>query len=286
MARLVALATVVVALAATQAAAQPDPDPVALAEANRLGHLLFAYDQAAWHGTDAATTMLEQDADSLNVRVAGYVVERLPEGWRIAFGTVSADSSSFLVAYEAVLDSTYAVVDTAAHYPSRPEQGFLLTAMRARDAAVARFVPLLQTRHNTAVLPGPDGTLYVYVMPSQPEWDVYIVGADTRYTYDVATGAITDVRTLHEGYQVFDLRENPNALTSGPAHSSGLPVETDVFYSLSRSGTDPDNAAIPNHYLFSDDWVFFVSKDGGLGGTLTRTGFVRVYGRDADGSSR
>ena len=230
--------------------------------------------------------MLERDTDSLDVRAAGYVVERLPDGWRIAFGKVSADSSEFMVAYEAAMDSTFAVMDTTAHYPARPEQGFLLSAMRGRDAAMARFSPLLQTRHNTAVLPGPDGTLYVYLMPSQPEWDVYIVGADTRYTFDVATGAITDERTLHAGYQVFDLRDNPSALTSGPANPSGLPVETDVFYSLSRPATDPDNAAIPNHYVFSDDWVFFVSKAGGLGGKLTRAGFVRVYGVDADGSTR
>jgi hypothetical protein len=286
MTRLLALVAVGVALTATRAAAQPDPNPDALEEIDRLGDLLFRYDQAAWHGTDAAMPMLERDADSLHVRTAGYIVERLPMGWRIAFGRVSADSSSFLVAYEASLDSAYTIVDTAAHYPMRREQGFLLSAMLARDAAVARFTPLLETRHNTAVLPGPDGTLYVYVLPSQPEWNVYIVGGDARYTFDIATGAITEERTLHAGYQVFDLRDVPNALTSGPAHPSGLPVETDVFYSLSRPGTDPDNEAIPNHYVFSDDWVFFVSKDGGLGGTLTRAGFVRVYGRDADGSSR
>ena len=126
-------------------------------EANRLGHLLYAYDQAAWHGTDAVMPLFDPDPEALQERVAGYVVESIPEGWRVGFGRLSPDSSAFLAAYESVLDTSYAVISAQEYGQRCPPQRILPRChARPRCRHGTRFTTRrAEVQHNTAVLPCP-----------------------------------------------------------------------------------------------------------------------------------
>ena len=256
----VLLVVLAFAPAHAQSNAKKDSLDVAQAEANRLGFLLYAYDQAAWHGSDAVVPLF--DNETLSDLVSGYIVEEVPEGWRVGFGRLAADSSVFLAAYESVLDTSYAVLSAVAHPQPARRSGFARDAKMAAEAASRAFTPVEDVRHNTAVLPGPGGTLYAYVLPAQPDHLVYYVGGDVRYTYDPATATIVEETPLHRTMQVFDLRENTEAITFMSAVLTQAPTETDVFYAISRPGLPDNPASRPSHYVMTSDWVYFLGPDG------------------------
>lgn len=247
-------------LVATPLRAQTDSLETAIDEADRLGKLLFAYDQAAWHGTDAVAPLFDQA--TLQDRVHGYVAEAIEGGWRVGFGRLSADEEAFLVEYEAELDSEYAVLDAEAYKKPTRRTGFMRDAMLARNAAVERFEPMAEIQHNTAVLPAPDGQLYAYVLPSQPEHLVYYVGGDVRYTFDPDEEAVVAETPLHTTILTFDLREDPQAITYASAVLTDAPTETDVFYAISRPGLPDTPAQQASHYVFAGGWVYFLGPDG------------------------
>ena len=190
---------------------------------------------------------------------------------------MAPDSSAFLLAYETVLDSEYKTLRADEHVPAAAETGFFLDAMRARDAAMAQFVPPIQARYNTAVLPGPDGTFYVYLLPAQPATDVFVVGDDVRYTYDAGLGAVVDERRLHDGHRVYDLRRAPGQTTYGRAVGVA-PVETDVFYARSRPALSPDSLT---HLVVTDDRVFLLTRRG-VADQMTHQAFADRMGQTVD----
>src|SRR5438552_15818249 len=77
------------------------PSDTLLAGITARGKLLAAYDQAAWHATDA---LLPLHLDSAAALRAGLMiaVER-PEGnWTVLFGRLTPAADTFYVAYEAL----------------------------------------------------------------------------------------------------------------------------------------------------------------------------------------
>jgi len=242
------------------AAAQERPDQAALDEVSRLGRQLYGVDQAAWHGTDAVMPLMERDGairQDGTGPVRGYVAKPAGSGWLVAFGRLNADSSAFHVAYEASLDSTHAVTDVRAYSEPKVDTGFYRDASLGVAAAIARFA-FQNVTYNFPVLPGPDGTLYVYVIPAQPAIDVYYLGGDARFSFDPKTSAVVET-PLHASMMTMDLREPGAGSSFSSAVLTEIPTETDVFYALSRPR--PVDLQAP-HYVMTQDWVFLIGHSG------------------------
>lgn len=252
-----------VLLAATSAHAQGDPDTASIAEANRVGHLLFSYDQAAWHGTDAVMALARNEGDRYVATVRGYAVEPDGDGWRVSFGRLTPDSSAALVSYEARLDAGFAATGAESFATPVLRSGFVHDALRAQ--AAISFTPPMPTppepfRYNSATLPGEGGRVVVYFLPAQPDTGVYYIGADVRYTVDPERGSVVDQQTLHDGLGMYDLRDNSN-MTFGTREAAGAPVETDVFYAISRP--DATSGPLPaRHIVLTPDWAFALDGTG------------------------
>jgi hypothetical protein len=74
------------AAGAQQAPATPDQ----LAAITQRGRNLYAYDQAAWHGTDAARALLGSDSTGLQ----DYIARKTASGWEVDFGALDSAGTS------------------------------------------------------------------------------------------------------------------------------------------------------------------------------------------------
>ena len=137
------------------AEAQERPAQADLDEVTRLGRMLYGYDQAAWHGTDAVLPVMERDGVPMDGTgsVRGYIAEPTATGWRLAFGKLSADSAAFHVAYEAILDSAHVVTSVENYGRTRrrgpgscatPCSGWRLRARASRLSRSAITSPCFQ----------------------------------------------------------------------------------------------------------------------------------------------
>ncbi len=88
--------------------------------------------------------------------------------------------------------------------------------------------------------------------------DVYYVGADVRYTVDPERGTIVDRQTLHSGLSLYDVRGN-STMTFGTREAAEIPVETDVFYAISRRDVSVGQA---RHIVLTPQWAFELDGDG------------------------
>ncbi len=96
--RIVPAAILVLVLANLLAYAKkkdPEPDP-AMAETTARGRMLFEYDQAAWHASDAL-----QAANPPKESLGRYIAKKTDAGWTVGFGHFNSTRDKFLVAYEA-----------------------------------------------------------------------------------------------------------------------------------------------------------------------------------------
>lgn len=239
--------------------AQEVPDQNRIDEINRLGQLIFDYDQAAWHGTDAVMPLL-QNAENLQDRISGYVVERVEDSWVVAFGKLTDDKSEIIIAYQAVLTDDYQVIEALEHEDGVRQSGFLRDAMYTKSLVMEDFEPAdSRVTYNTCIIPADNGEIYVYVLPAQPAHRVYYLGGDFRYTVDPEKGTITDKKQLHNRIIPMDLRNDPPGITVATVVTDVYPPETVVFYAVSRPPT-PDSDIL--HYSLTDNWVFTFNKTG------------------------
>ena len=105
------------------------PTEAELADITARGRALAAYDFAAWHGTDAIGPLNPAPGT-----ITRYIARQTPDGWTVAFGTVTASRDTFLVAYEAVRRSTSGAFEgfTGVSH-AKP----LVEVVKHRDAAAA-----------------------------------------------------------------------------------------------------------------------------------------------------
>lgn len=168
------------------AAAAHSPD-AALAEAQRRGDLIHAYDQAAWHTTDN----LKRDiADLQSSGIRGWIVTKTPNGYRTTYyghapeGPYRVYSAVWTGEGGAVTDRV--VAGTAEERLLTAEERRLATA---HDAVTPKGLALCNGRSfNIVVLPGgnPDEPDSVYYLSPQTDADVYPFGG--HYRVDVKDG--------------------------------------------------------------------------------------------------
>jgi hypothetical protein len=251
----------------TQALAQPAPaSPAQLAAITERGKALAAYDQAAWHGTDAAQAVASGDTSGLQY----YIARKTPTGWAVDFGKLDPSGTTFLTAIEAVSSDGFHF--TAQRLtPARADTGFLVAGGHAIATSEAVFKPIAHHKYNVAVIPNSDGTMYVYLYPAQTNVNIFPVGGDERFTISADGTKILDAHRMHnsileqpDGLEQTISTGNPGGpQISGPQLVAGfrtvvvenVPQDTDVFFVLLRRPPAPD-------YIDAQGQLYLINTDG------------------------
>ena len=223
-----------------------------LAGVTERGRALYAYDQAAWHGTDAFFA-LKPDTKGLT----HYICRKSTSGWVVSFGNWNDAHDKLSIVYEA-RETGDSGKYKARKYDPPIEASAELTAMeRGLELAIHDFGT--QTRqHNTAILPAAGGKLFIYIYPGQTKENVWPLGGDVRYTISADGKQIVEKRQLHKG--VMDMEYKPGSGAVSGVHShilSDVPEDTDVLYVLTRKPSIPE-------YIATQKEKFVVNVDGSI----------------------
>jgi hypothetical protein len=223
-----------------------------LAQITARGRMLYEYDQAAWHASDAVMATHPPKED-----LGRYIAQKTDAGWVVAFGHLNETRDSFLVAILATQGKTPEEYSVKKLDSAQRDTGFFLAAAKAIEIALRDFRGP-DRPYNAAVLPAPGSQLYVYVVPAQTENGVYPLGADVRYMVSPDGGTIVEKRQLHKGIIPSGGPVPPGATVVGGSHShvlSNVPEDTDVFYVLTRKPSMPE-------YIGTQIAIYEVRPDG------------------------
>jgi hypothetical protein len=179
---------------ATSAAPRPEmseAEQAGVQQAVDLGWLVYSYDQAAWHGTDA---MLEDLPDARERGVAGWIVNDIADGWETVFYR-PAKAGGFEAVWAGVYDGRKVIRRTTYTAGER--------ALVSGEVALVQANELLRTQHptrcsaspfNTVVFPTgkPDGGLYAYLLTPQEKTGEFPFGGHHRF--EIVGGQIKDSR--------------------------------------------------------------------------------------------
>ncbi len=254
--RFAAVAALVV-LCATPAMSKKPPkiSDAELQQITERGRELYAYDQAAWHSSDAVQAQHPKDGE-----VRRYIAQKTSEGWIVAYGHLNDTRDAFLITYVASEGKT--LEDFSVQHFAVPQQdnGFFLSAAKAIDLALKDFRGENRP-YNVAVLPAPNGLLYVYVLPAQTKDGVYPLGGDERYTVSPNGEKIVEDHRMHQAVLDFDTH-NPNVAKIAAGYHvhvlSEVPEDSDVFFVLSR------RPAVPEYLGANGKMLFVIQADGSI----------------------
>lgn len=258
--RRIKLGTPVVLLAAAAIAATWTADaaqqPVAptseeLAAITERGRMLYEYDQAAWHASDAVQT-----ANPKTVEGRRSIAKKDNGKWRVVFGKLNQDHSRLEIAYEAMQQDQPRQFAIQKEPEKREDDGFFLFAARAIERALRDF-GRVSLPYNVAVLPASEEQLYVYLYPAQTEARVYPLGGDARYLVSADGQKILEKRQMHKA--IIETRPSSKAkkLAAG-FHThvlSDVPEDTDVFHVLTQDPPVPE-------IVGTADFVYQIMADG------------------------
>ena len=207
------------------------PSDTLLASITARGRLLAAYDQAAWHGTDAVLAMVPEStlAKAGNTMI-GW---QYPDGrWSILFGRLTDNADTLFVVYEAQATNRADSFVVRANDPPLVRIG----AERRAAAALRLTSTDLGTpsrRYNAYVLPRTDGAFWVYFLPAQTDWREFPHGADVRYLVDSSAVRVVEKHPMHRGLLNLAI---PDSAVAG-MHTvlvDDVPQDSDVFLVLAR----------------------------------------------------
>jgi len=228
--------------AKAQEAMAPTQDD--LAAITERGKLLYEYDQAAWHASDAV-----QMANPKNVEGQRYIARKEAGKWTVVFGKLNEDRSRFAISYEADEQATLREFSVHPEPAERQDQGFFLYAARAIEVAMKDFGAASRP-YNVAVLPGPAEQLYVYLYPAQTKARVYPLGGDVCYLFSPDGTKILEKRQIHK--TIIETEARPGKKMAAGFHThvlSDLPEDTDVFHVLTQDPPIPEFVGTP-HFTY------------------------------------
>ena len=226
-----------------------------LAGVTERGKALYAYDQAAWHGTDAFFALKPETKG-----LTHYICERTANGWKIMFPQWNEKHDHMVVVYEARQadkSGRYVAVKFPRPLDAKDE---LVAKEKALELATADFGKPMRP-YNSAILPANGGNLYVYFYPGQTKEGVWPLGGDVRYTVSANGTKILEKRQLHKS--ILDTQFKPGAGQVSGFHShilTDVPEDTDVLYVLNRKPSLPE-------YVGAGERQFVVNPNG----TIERT---------------
>lgn len=227
-------------LCAAQAIAPSDAE---LAAITARGRLLMEYDIAAWHATDAVST-LKPDAAAAPF----YIAKKNGNAWEVVFGRLNPEHDKFFIVYRATQGTKPDQFTARKESPPVEDVGFYAAAARAIEVAVRDF-GRQERNYNTYLLPSGNGQFYVYLLPAPNADADHPLGRDVRYTVTLDGGTIVDKRVMHPA----TVDPGSNAHTHATGNS---PEDTDVFYVLTRAPAMQENVTT------ADNHVYVIAVDG------------------------
>ena len=244
-----AAAVVTTVGAAAQEVARPTKEE--LDAITERGRMLYEYDQAAWHASDAVQT-----ANPKTVEGQRYIAKKENGRWRVVFGKLNEERNRFGVMYEAMQQEQPREFAVRKEPAEREDDGFFLFAARAIEATMKDFGRASRP-YNVAVLPATAGQLYVYLYPAQTKARVYPLGGDARYLMSADGMAIVEKRQIHKS--ILEIAAPPHGKQAAAgAHThvlSDVPEDTDVFHVLRQDPPLPE-------FVGAGRFVYQVMTDG------------------------
>ena len=220
------------------------PSDTDLAAITQRGRVLAAYDQAAWHATDALQMANPKTAQGQHC-LARFENER----WTVVFGYLNPDKTNFRITYEAEQGRKPQVFNVTRDDPPKEDAGFYLFAARALEIALADFGSPTRP-YNAAVLPAGDGHLYVYLYPALLKAGIYPLGGDVRYLVSADGQKILEKRQLHK--TIIEIAPVKGKKEVFGVHShvlSDVPEDTDVLHVLQRDPPIPETVSTA-HFIY------------------------------------
>lgn len=265
----ITLALVVLLCVSTAMAQRSSPASESeLAEITERGRHLAAYDQAAWHATDAVLALKPAEGS-----VARYIARRTDAGWTVVFGRFNDKRDKFLIVYEANQGANPREFKVKKHEPAKEVTDFYFYAAQAIDTALADFRG--QNRpYNVAALPTKSDQIYVYVVPAPTKAGVWPLGGDVRYLISKDGSKIVEKRQLHKAIIELEPSAKGNTPVAGfhTAVLDDVPEDTDVFHVLSREPSAPE-------YVMTEKFVYLIQVDGTIKYLMTAEEFTKTRSR-------
>ena len=254
-----AIASAAILMSPALAQQPPPASPQELAAITARGKALQAYDQAAWHGTDAAIAVAGSDRSGLKY----YIARQTSTGWNVDFGTLDPTGTTFLTTIEAV--SPEGPHFTAQRLtPARSDTGFLVAAAHAIQTAGAAFKPVSGVKYNVAVIPNTDSTMYVYLYPAQVDPKIFPLGGDERFTISADGNKILDAHRMHNSILARPADAGPGAPPNTHAVAGfhtvvveNVPQDSDVFHVLARKPPLQE-------YVSAQGQLYLINTDGSI----------------------
>lgn len=225
-----------------------------LVQISNKGKRLFEYDSACWVATDSLLKLNPSPPFS------HFIAQNNSEGWQIGFGLLDTINNCYKLAYEVFLDNDLVFLSLRESKGELADTGYYYKAAMAIEKVIQNFQGEYSP-YNYALSELNGHKISVYLYPGQTTYEYYRLGGDFRFEYDCMTEQITDTIKLHNS--VLQLPYVPNKGGEEPvatyhnAVASVLPVETDIFYVLSRKFEG-------QHYVLTNDWAFIISPGGNI----------------------
>lgn len=253
------LGAAVLAVTVPSAGAQEAVPPTVeeLAAISERGKMLYEYDQAAWHATDAV-----EMANPNSVLGQRSIARKVSGNWRVVFGKLNEEGSRFEITHEANEQAALRDFAVRKEPEEREDEGFFLYAARAIELAT-KDLGEANRPYNVAVLPAQAEQLYVYLYPAQTEARVYPLGADLRYLVSADGTKLLEKRQMHKTVIEVALRPGKKVASGSHRHVlSDFPEDTDVFHVLTEDPPIPEFIATPHfRYQVKTDGTILLEKE-------------------------
>ena len=242
-------------LSAGQLLGQAPPGQSELDAITARGRALAAYDRAAWQGSDA---VLEFGPEG----TTHYIARETDAGWVVAFGSLSSEADTFLVAFEARSEADATRYQARSLSPPRADVDYLARAARAIDTSVEAFGSATRP-YNVAVLPESSGDWWVYLYPAPTQSGVWPHGSDVRYRVSRDGRRVLEERRLHK--EVIEYAPPPERTESGvhTAVMADIVEDTDILLVLTRQPPMPE-------LVITRSFFFTIDIDGHISCTIRR----------------
>jgi hypothetical protein len=235
----VALLALALATASPVHAQAGDDEAAALRAAVERGRLLYAYDQAAWHGTDDMLAKIRNPGE----RLGGWIVDGPPESAQLIFyDRNAADPRAVYVArFNGSKLVSSRVLGPGEDRSLTPQRKRMIAAVRTASAALeaSQVQRCAAKPFNTVVLPPASANDPVSVYYLTPQTDTKIIPFGGHYRVDVsADGTAGPVRAFTRSCIQLPIdppaesKEAKSALLTISHLLDPTPTEIHVFSSL------------------------------------------------------
>lgn len=202
-----------------------------IAEAERLGKIIYEKDIAAWVGTDKMLEDLGQDVSSLPLR--GWVTDKDGSRWRVNF--IGEKDGQAKIYYQAWTKGKK-VKKTLTYKEGIALNDKQMAMWRARQLVAGQEFQQCAKRYNTVVLPYEtknEKFFYVYLFASTTDPTKIVIGG--HYRYKVSSDGEKVVSNIAFSNGCMEITKDPKSVMFVVTHlKTNYPQEHYVFINLSH----------------------------------------------------